>query len=445
MIKREILQKRFFELDSFPKKPTREDAQKRGIIFEELIQDLLEHEKLLSRRSYHTADGRSEQIDGALNIDGVRALLEVKWVKSGLAASELYAFSGKVEGKFIGTIGLFISREKLSSNFLNSLRTGRRQCVIVIHDDDVDHIFKPSFPIEEYLISLIDALSFDNIYHLPASEFIRKYTRKSTKGIKKQRHPLIKKALSNKDYTNVIAEWFEELSSNEINELLYECLEIFLKKAERGKIGTISKDNLICMFKEIIPNLKKEKIKTDWYFFDELSMNFRSSVFSELIEYFAPRLKFLNSIEINKIGRRLKKQWEQGIGDYHFENDMAEVTEPMWDYLNCETKEYLLTVFLNFISSDRRPHFPQMRVANKILKEYDAIDTEPIVRKLLKEGIKSWFIEGIDELDDNEKKKWIKRMVNWYSRQYDEWRPYINKELEKVVKSIIKQIEKESA
>ena len=334
MTKRETLQKEFFELDSFPKKPTREDAQKRGLIFEKLIQDLLENEKLLSRRSYHTADGKSEQIDGALNIDGIRALLEVKWVKSGLAASELYAFSGKVEGKFVGTIGLFVSREELSSNFLNSLRTGRRQCVIVIHGDDVDHIFKPSFPIEKYLITLIDALSIDNIYHLPASEFIRKHTRKSTKKAKELRNPLMKKALLNKDYTNVIAEWFEDLGGNEINELLFECLEVFLKKAEGGTIETIPKNNLICMLKEIIPKLENEQIETDWYFFDELSMNFRSSVLSELIEYFAPRLKFLKSMEIGKIGRRLKKQWEQGIGDYHFENVMAEITEPMWDYLD---------------------------------------------------------------------------------------------------------------
>ena len=116
-----------------PAKLAREDAKKRGNQFEELILELFAAEKLLRKKSYHTSDKKSEQIDGALKIGAIRALLEVKWVNSGLAASELYAFLGKVEGKFIGTVGIFISRVELSPNFLNSLRSGRRQSVIVIH------------------------------------------------------------------------------------------------------------------------------------------------------------------------------------------------------------------------------------------------------------------------------------------------------------------------
>jgi len=39
----------------------------------------------VKKKSYHTSDNRSEQIDGALIVDGTRALLEVKWVSSGLS------------------------------------------------------------------------------------------------------------------------------------------------------------------------------------------------------------------------------------------------------------------------------------------------------------------------------------------------------------------------
>lgn len=79
-----------------PAKLAREDAMKRGNQFEELILELFAAEKLLRKKSYHASDGKSEQIDGALKIGGIRALIEVKWVKSGLAASELYSFLGKV-------------------------------------------------------------------------------------------------------------------------------------------------------------------------------------------------------------------------------------------------------------------------------------------------------------------------------------------------------------
>ena len=174
MSTRKAIYEAFQELDSMPAKLAREDAKKRGNQFEDLVLELFAEETILRKKSYHTSDGKSEQIDGALVIGEVRALLEIKWVNSGLAASELYAFLGKVEGKFIGTIGIFISREELSPNFLKSLRSGRRQSVIVIHGEDVDCIFEPDFPINDYLVATIDHLSYDNQFHLPANDFLRK-------------------------------------------------------------------------------------------------------------------------------------------------------------------------------------------------------------------------------------------------------------------------------
>ncbi|WP_319576013.1 hypothetical protein [uncultured Desulfobacter sp.] len=169
---REKIYDGFLELDGLPKKLGREDAKKRGLQFERLALELFEAEKLVKKKSYHTSDNRSEQIDGALYVDGTRALLEVKWVDSGLAASNLYAFLGKVENKFLGTIGIFLSRVNLSDNFLRSLKAGRRQSVIVIHGKDIDHIFKPNFPVAEYIRSIIDHISFDNNTHFSASDFL---------------------------------------------------------------------------------------------------------------------------------------------------------------------------------------------------------------------------------------------------------------------------------
>lgn len=449
MSTRKSIYKAFQKLDSMPAKLVRGDAQKRGNQFEELILELFDAGKLLRKKSYHTSDGKSEQIDGAIKIGGIRALIEVKWVNSGLAASELYAFLGKVEGKFIGTVGVFISREELTPNFLKSLRSGRRQCVIVIHGDDVDLIFKPDFPLSEYLSVSVDSLSFDNIHHLPASEFFRKYLRENRKingkTNKEGTHHLIKKALLEKDFTNVIEEWIDELEDDDIENFIQQCIEIYLRKTEKAAIGAISKENLKCLIAISISRLPNRRTEPDWFFYDEFSMNFRSSVLGELSDDFSQRLQFLNDTEITKIGRRLKKQWEQGIGDYYYENDMAELTETMWTYLNPDTKEYLLSLFLDFISSDRQSRFPQMRVAQRILSETSVEQTNPIVRKLLREKIRCWFIEETEGLDETEKKKWRKRMVNWYSRQYDAWRQHLNGTLETVVKKVIRELEKTSA
>src|SRR5690606_12657194 len=74
--------------------------QQRGYDFEAVINDIFADEKSLLRRSYHTKDNKREQIDGAIEVWNRVLLIEVKWVKSNLAASELYSFIGKVENKF---------------------------------------------------------------------------------------------------------------------------------------------------------------------------------------------------------------------------------------------------------------------------------------------------------------------------------------------------------
>jgi Restriction endonuclease len=112
-------------------KGTRRAKIGRGQEFEVLINDILEDEGILLKRGYHVSDNKSEQIDGAIEIHNRTILIEVKWVKKNLAASELYAFIGKVENKLSGTLGLFISKNKLSNNFIKSIVKGRKRRIIL--------------------------------------------------------------------------------------------------------------------------------------------------------------------------------------------------------------------------------------------------------------------------------------------------------------------------
>lgn len=122
----------------------------------------------------------------------------------------LCLFIGKVESKFIGTIGIFLSRVNLSDNFLRSLKSGRRQSVIVIHGEDINHIFNPNFPVAEYIRSIIDHISFDNNTHFSASDFLESVKLKKHKS--PNIHRLVKKALTEKDQTNIIYEWLNEFT-----------------------------------------------------------------------------------------------------------------------------------------------------------------------------------------------------------------------------------------
>ncbi|HHE65545.1 MAG TPA: hypothetical protein ENL09_05930 [Bacteroidetes bacterium] len=435
MVDREEIYEEFKELDNLPTKLGPDDAINRGRQFEKITLKLFQHEKLLTRKSYHTSDNKSEQIDGALNIDGIRALLEVKWVNSGLAASDLYAFLGKVEGKFTGTIGIFISREELSDNFLKSLKAGRRQSVIVIHGQDVDLLFKPDFPVAEYIKSIIDHVSYDNRYHLSAEEFLAKARR--SKSRKKQVHKYLQRSLSDKDYTNIIYEWTETLNTKDAIKLLLQLLKIYLRLSEEGGISPTIRDNLKVLCEEAIKILPKKETRVDKYYFDELSINFTSSVLIDFIDCFSTRFEFLNTSFRDKFCKRLQKQWQKALGDYYSENTLSIITKHIWSWLNRETKDFLVKIFLSFIESGRRSNFPQMQLANKILRKSTPDETDALVRELLKENISYWIDEDVNEDD------WKEKLPKWYARQYRKWEKYLNNSIENTISKVLEDLLKE--
>ena len=432
---REQIYEEFKELDRLPAKLGPDDAQNRGRQFEKITLKLFQLENLLKRGSYHTSDNKSEQIDGALNIDGIRALLEVKWVNSGLAASDLYAFLGKVEGKFTGTIGIFISREELSDNFLKSLRAGRRQSVIVIHGQDVDFLFKPDFPVAEYIQSVIDYVSYDNRYHLSAEEFLAK--RKRLKSKKKKIHEYLRKSLEDKDYTNIIYEWVEKLNPNDAVELLQQLIKIYLSLSEQAGLTPIIKKNLIELCEELLKILPQKGTRADRYYFDELSIDFISSALIDFIEHFSARFKFVSKDFREKFCKRLQKQWKKTLGDYYAENTLSIITEYIWDWLNNETEDFLVKIFLSFIESGRRSKFPQMQLAQKILRKSTPDETDHLVRELLKENIVYWIDEDIKGDD------WKEKLPKWYARQYRKWEDYLKKSLEDTISEVLEELLKE--
>lgn len=429
---REEIYEEFVELDELPKKLGREDAKARGLQFEKLALDLFESENLVKKKSYHTSDNRSEQIDGALILDGTRALLEVKWVSSGLAASDLYAFLGKVENKFIGTIGIFISRENLSDNFLRSLKSGRRQSVLVIHGNDVDHIFMPNFSVAEYIRSIIDHISYDNNTHFSASDFIKnvKFKKKKTPKI----HRLVTKSLTEKNYTNIIYEWLEEIDEDTAVLIVTQAIDVYSIGQSKEELSTITKENIISLCKECLAKFPDKETIADKAYFEQLSSDFIKSSIFDLYEIFCDRFQYLGKRFRTKFGKRLQKQWNKHIGDYYSENTLAEITSPIWGSLDKETKEFLTKIFLSFINSGRRTHYPQMRLALKVLRYSKPEETDHLVRELLEENISYWVEEDAKEKD------WKDKIPKWYSRQYAKWEDYLLKPVEDTILEVIENI-----
>jgi hypothetical protein len=109
----------------------------RGYVFEQILKDCLEFEQLDPRSSFK-AEG--EQIDGSFFLDGSIFLLEAKWHKDELPASAIYQFKGKVDGKLIGTIGVFISMSGYSKDAVDALTLGKSLNVILFGKEDIDAV-----------------------------------------------------------------------------------------------------------------------------------------------------------------------------------------------------------------------------------------------------------------------------------------------------------------
>ncbi|SFN44721.1 Restriction endonuclease [Formivibrio citricus] len=109
--------------------------RQRGYQFEVLLADLLRADSLDPRTSYKAP---GEQIDGSFFLDGSVFLLEAKWHKDEIPASTLYQFKGKVDGKLVGTIGIFLSMSGYSKDAVDALTLGKSLNLVLFDKRDID-------------------------------------------------------------------------------------------------------------------------------------------------------------------------------------------------------------------------------------------------------------------------------------------------------------------
>jgi len=122
--------------------------QQRGYELEKLIYAILQNEGLEPKASY-TAKG--EQIDGSFFWFGQTFLLEAKWVKDPLPASSIYAFKGKLDGKFHTTSGVYISVNGYSKDLEEALKIGKSLNVLLFDKDDIPLLFNGDVSFTEML------------------------------------------------------------------------------------------------------------------------------------------------------------------------------------------------------------------------------------------------------------------------------------------------------
>ena len=109
--------------------------KQRGYDFEKALQSMLREAKLSPRTSYKA---KGEQIDGSFLYGSQVFLLEAKWHTEPLPASEVGAFQNKVDGKLLGTLGIFLSISGYSNDAAETISRGKKINVIMFNGSDVE-------------------------------------------------------------------------------------------------------------------------------------------------------------------------------------------------------------------------------------------------------------------------------------------------------------------
>ncbi|GEM_PF-5400134 len=100
---------------------------------------------------------QGEEIDGSIWLDGRTILIEAKWTKDPHPASSIYQFKGKVDGKLVGTIGLFISISGFSKDAVDALVLGKELNIVLADGADMRALVDNRISIVEMLRSKLRA------------------------------------------------------------------------------------------------------------------------------------------------------------------------------------------------------------------------------------------------------------------------------------------------
>lgn len=127
----------FTHVDGLSAAAPAEERRRRGRQFEQILHGMIAEAGLEPRIRFRPI---GEEIDGSFFHRGRVFLLEAKWTQDPLPASSIYQFRGKVEGKLVGTIGVFISMGGFSPDAVNALIAGKVINTVLFDGDDMRSI-----------------------------------------------------------------------------------------------------------------------------------------------------------------------------------------------------------------------------------------------------------------------------------------------------------------
>lgn len=124
------------KLDSLAKGGSPEENRRRGLILENLLENVFRLYKIPVKKSFTRNEG-GEQIDGAFQLDGWYYLVECKWTQKLTDIRQLDSLSGKIGRSGRQTSGLFLSINGWSENVRPLLKQNQDKSIILMDGHDL--------------------------------------------------------------------------------------------------------------------------------------------------------------------------------------------------------------------------------------------------------------------------------------------------------------------
>lgn len=411
--------------------------KQRGTEFEILFNKICEDANISIFSRFRTAD-TSQEIDGSIIIYSRIFLLEAKWESEDtLAASKLYSFLGKINSKIEGTLGIFISYNRLKDNFINAFRNGIKQNCILIHGkENIEEIIDKNVDIQDFLEYCFIMASTKNRIDINVSEFVAlpdksRFTTRKTKTIKDSWLDIyngLTNGMSNSDFLAKLETWYSaslQLSEKTIN--IYNNLNTdYLTQKKLDTLIT----KLVEKEKETFTSVLIEKLKGEYW-----------KKFAH--EHFSKNLKNHNiNIPEDERSKILANILPSLNGDWDQENKVSYVIDIFYENLTVCEKEQLLKWYLDiYTDTSRQDRFMQKQFANKLFSDFKNKSFSILQHELL-EALKVFKQRALIFDEDPTQ---VKNSTLWWFRSYSKVFADNNKSLDEFFNDHYDQIEVASA
>ncbi|MGV2982077.1 restriction endonuclease [Microbacterium sp. AGC85] len=169
-IDRHNWRQKYLDAQTLPDSATSQQKAQRGRDFEAILRAMFEEAGLDPRVGYRPT---GEEVDGSIWLDGRTVLIEAKWTAAKHPASSIYQFKGKVDGKLVGTIGLFISINGFSKDAINALVAGKDVNIILAEGADIRAIAENRISVLDVLHGKLRAAGEEGTVYWPVEEALQ--------------------------------------------------------------------------------------------------------------------------------------------------------------------------------------------------------------------------------------------------------------------------------